>query len=570
MTRPKCTGSAEKEALMQAALTAFRNKEKTASQAIRDFNIPRQTFYDRLNGKLPRKRAHENSQLLSHAQEKELVRWITELTKTGYSPRHATVLEMAQIIRRKRDPITLEHSLNAVNMEKIGDQWIQRFIRRHPELATVRLRKMDIGRVKDTSPERLTKWFADLKSAIEKYNILPENLYNMDESGFAIGEVESSVTIINAEMRQRLQRANPGRQEWVTSVECICANGTALPPLIIFKAENLSHEWIPADTPRDWFFSCNTKGWTSNLHGLEWLQRCFEPMTRAKAAGRHRMLICDGHDSHITGDFVEHCIDNNIALMILPAHSSHLTQPLDVGLFSPLKKLLASRLEPLIRTGIARIRKQEFTAAFIRAHTDGFKESNILSGFSGTGIHPFRPPKVLRQIRDSPPPQLITSPNPVTPANPFNSSVLTSSPANLDDVRTANTALRDLIASGGPIPDRAKEYFDCLTRTSERNWTKKTILAKEMADIKAVAYARKTRLSGKRKVIDGESLISTAEKLRGIREAERRTEGSRSKRQKTGGGRRPKAQRRPVKESRVGSDSISEEEVEPFDCIEVL
>ena len=50
------------------------------------------------------------------------------------------------------------------------------------------------------------------------------------------------------------------------------------------------------------------------------------------------MLICDGHDSHITGDFIEFCMDNNILLMILPPHSSHLTQPLDVGVFGALKK----------------------------------------------------------------------------------------------------------------------------------------------------------------------------------------------------------------------------------------
>ena len=86
---------------------------------------------------------------------------------------------------------------------------------------------MEMGRVKDTSPERLSKWFSDLKSVIDEFNICIENIYNTDESGFAIGTVERSVTIINAEIRTRLQKANPGRQEWVTSVECICADGTA-------------------------------------------------------------------------------------------------------------------------------------------------------------------------------------------------------------------------------------------------------------------------------------------------------------------------------------------------------
>ena len=139
MTRPRNTKSAEKEARVQAALKAVRNKEKTASEAIRAFNVPRQSFYDRYNGKLPRHLAHEKDQLLSHIQERELVRWITELTRTGYSPRHATVLEMAHIIRKKCPAVTLELTINTMAMKTIGDQWIQRFIGRHPEFATILL-----------------------------------------------------------------------------------------------------------------------------------------------------------------------------------------------------------------------------------------------------------------------------------------------------------------------------------------------------------------------------------------------------------------------------------------------
>jgi hypothetical protein len=87
---------------------AFKSKQKTASQAIRDFNVPCQTFYDRLNAKPPRNLAHEKDQLLTHIQEKELVQWITRLSITGYPPQHATLIKIADIIRRKRHPVTLE------------------------------------------------------------------------------------------------------------------------------------------------------------------------------------------------------------------------------------------------------------------------------------------------------------------------------------------------------------------------------------------------------------------------------------------------------------------------------
>src|SRR5436190_24051764 len=95
-----------------------------------------------------------------------------------------------------------------------------------------------------------------------------------------------------------------------------------------------------------------------------------------------------------------YCMDNN---MILPPHSSHLTQPLDVGVFGALKKHMASKLEPLLCVRISYIQKVEWTAAFIEAHQQAFRAQNILSGFHGTGIHPYQPSKVLHQVSNSTP-----------------------------------------------------------------------------------------------------------------------------------------------------------------------
>jgi hypothetical protein len=111
--------------------------------------------------------------------------------------------------------------------------------------------------------------------------------------------------------------------------------------MIIFKGENVSSNWLPDNLPDGWFVSSNTKGWVSNIHGTKWLKHCFEPVTREKANGKWRLLICDGHDSHISGDFLAHCLNNYIQLALLPPHTSHLLQPLDVGLFGPLKMALS-------------------------------------------------------------------------------------------------------------------------------------------------------------------------------------------------------------------------------------
>jgi hypothetical protein len=72
----------------------------------------------------------------------------------------------------------------------------------------------------------------------------------MDETGFAIETSQSNRVVIDTTLRTRY-KVEPGRQEWVTAVECICSDGTILLPLIIFKATQISSNWTSATTPHD-------------------------------------------------------------------------------------------------------------------------------------------------------------------------------------------------------------------------------------------------------------------------------------------------------------------------------
>lgn len=50
----------------------------------------------------------------------------------------------------------------------------------------------------------------------------------------------------------------------------------------------------------------------------------------------YRLLVVDGFTGHTKLEFAEYCIMFDI-IAILPPHSTHMMQPLDVGLFQPLK-----------------------------------------------------------------------------------------------------------------------------------------------------------------------------------------------------------------------------------------
>ena len=64
----------------------------------------------------------------------------------------------------------------------------------------------------------------------------------------------------------------------------------------------------------------------------------FELAIRRYLQGEYRILIVDGHASHVSNEFIRFTHEHKIVCLCLPAHSTYLLQPLDVGVFGFLKR----------------------------------------------------------------------------------------------------------------------------------------------------------------------------------------------------------------------------------------
>ena len=58
-----------------------------------------------------------------------------------------------------------------------------------------------------------------------QYGILPDDIYNFDETGFAMSLIATAKVIIRAEYYGRRALLQPSNQEWVTAIESINALG---------------------------------------------------------------------------------------------------------------------------------------------------------------------------------------------------------------------------------------------------------------------------------------------------------------------------------------------------------
>src|SRR3954463_10450818 len=94
-----------------------------------------------------------------------------------------------------------------------------------------------------------------------------------------------------------------GNREWITCIACICADGTALTSGLIYKGvKGVQSSWLQDLNPaiHEYFFASSISGWTNNDLGVKWLEQVFDRETKQKARLSNRLLILDGHGSHVT------------------------------------------------------------------------------------------------------------------------------------------------------------------------------------------------------------------------------------------------------------------------------
>ncbi|PQM43848.1 hypothetical protein VE01_10744 [Pseudogymnoascus verrucosus] len=208
--------------LSEAVLGVRTKKFKSANAAAIALGLRPDSVRKRLCGRITRIEARQKQQLLSKNQEKTLLKWIKELTISGYAPSHRILREVADEVRSNKcrvfqpqqlqlqqQPQTQQQQPQIPNLP-LRQEWVPRFIQRHPNLRVKLGRRVEAQRMNGVTKQVLKGWFDAYKSLITEQKIENYNTYNMDETGFSIGTMQSTRIIVDSTLRTRFQ-AHPGR-----------------------------------------------------------------------------------------------------------------------------------------------------------------------------------------------------------------------------------------------------------------------------------------------------------------------------------------------------------------------
>ncbi|UKZ89691.1 uncharacterized protein TrAFT101_012021 [Trichoderma asperellum] len=373
---------------------------------------------------LPTPRQPGRPRSLTNEEEEALIAYVKWLQRGGFPATKAHLVAAANDLRRRRDP----------EIADLGKNWYCQWLLEHPEVQKSYVKAVETASksLEASNVENLMTFFDRLKKIITDYRIGASECWNEEECGIRIGRLRErlEVAVVRSTRSQQPKVLDPKNRESSTVVASINAAGETIPPWVIFKTfptEPWSEVEVGADeaihfarsetgfsnseTSFEWLHHFNLSSWEKSEQAQQsglafeeyfgcnvWLRDPDSPWSPPYEAPPiqwpddkkiYRLLVIDGFVEHTGLDFMEYCIKFDIIVAVFPSYSTHILQPLDVGVFHPLKlahkKILRQKL--LFQDNVV-FTQTDFLTAFRAMYDEGFTRSNIISGFKETGIFP--------------------------------------------------------------------------------------------------------------------------------------------------------------------------------------
>ena len=108
----------------------------------------------------------------------------------GSTPRPSIVREMANVLLEKR---------GITPVSSVGEKWVYNFVKRRPLLSSRFSKRYNYERTKCEDPEVIKGWFDLVQKTILQFGIYPDDVYNFNKTGFAIGLTATARVVTRSE-----------------------------------------------------------------------------------------------------------------------------------------------------------------------------------------------------------------------------------------------------------------------------------------------------------------------------------------------------------------------------------
>lgn len=317
--------------ILKQAIQRVETGQMTVFKASKEFGIPRSTLILKLKGwkgRVPRtstmkpdeEQNFNNKTALSFHQELYLVKILKTMNSWGIG------LSKEDVKDAVRDFVAKNNITTPFKNQRPGDDWWYGFKTRH-NLSLKKPERLEGSRARQADdPFIIYDFYDKLQAVLTEHNISdkPDRIWNADETGICSDPGSTRIVC---------KTGGSGRN-MTTVLACVNAKGEFLPPAIVHKGKRLWNSMLGgSESFPNTSYLVTDKGWMTEAAFLLWFKNTFLKCVTQFPC----VLIYDGHLSHVGVELIETAIDNQVSIIKLPPHTSHLLQPLDVAVFRGLK-----------------------------------------------------------------------------------------------------------------------------------------------------------------------------------------------------------------------------------------
>ena len=339
------------------------------------YSIPKSTLHDHVTGKVMLGAKAGPTPYLTPLEEEELVSFLINTARIGYSHTIKQILHLVQQIVDDKGIDTI-----------VTYGWWERFRKRHPSL-TVRVAvPFSLSRAIASDPEMLDRYFDMLEECLKQNELLDKApfIFNCDESGMPLNP--KSLKVVDRVGTKNPSYITGSDKTQLTILACTSAAGYAMPPFVIFDRMKLNPKHCEGEVPGT-LYGLSHNGWMNQELFHYWFLHHFLEYAPTR---RPIILLLDGHSSHYCPETIKLAAEEKVIMFALPPHTTHITQPLDKGCFSPLKVVWRQVChEWCVKHPGRVVTRFEFSKVFSKAWFQAMTVSNIVASFRTTGICPF-------------------------------------------------------------------------------------------------------------------------------------------------------------------------------------
>ncbi|XP_046545577.1 MFS-type transporter clz9-like [Haliotis rubra] len=174
-------------------------------------------------------------------------------------------------------------------------------------------------------------------------------------------------------------------------IAAVNAAGGSVPPYFVFPGHRMRDELLSGATPGTGGTVSET-GWSNTEVFSTYMKTHLVRHLPSRSADSPVLILYDGHKSHVSLGLIEWARENHIVLFVLPPHTSHLLQPLDIGCYGPFETTWIRSCHSFLSVNSGKaIGKHDICSVACRVFNSTLTPVKILSSFTKSGIFPLNP-----------------------------------------------------------------------------------------------------------------------------------------------------------------------------------